>query len=228
MKILTHIEMPDLERDITTAYPGIKIEYLKSDFVTNCRIDGEILITIANRKTGLENILRSENALRWIHLFGTGVDCLPLNLIGEKILTNSKGTSSDAIAEWVFAMLLSAAKNLPASWIKDVPDKTYNRNMQLLKKTTLAIAGYGTIGQSIAKRALAFDMKVQVLTRQPRNTLQGPIVHTSNWKDLVTDADHLVLALPLTPDTNKILNYQTMSMLKDGVHLINVARGGFN
>ena len=77
--------------------------------------DSEILVALAYDAGGMERALVP--SVRWIHLLGAGADGFPLDAVGERTLTCSRGASAPAIAEFVLAVMLAFEKQLPQSWI---------------------------------------------------------------------------------------------------------------
>ncbi len=92
---------------------------------------------------------------------------------------------------------------------------------------TMLIVGMGGIGSRLAALARAFDMRVLATKRDPA-TARGPAdeVHTPDrLRDLLPQADYVVLTCPLTPETEKIIDAEALSAMKSSSCLINVARG---
>jgi phosphoglycerate dehydrogenase-like enzyme len=99
--------------------------------------------------------------------------------------------------------------------------------MHELYGKTLLIVGLGGIGQAIATRAAAFAMRVWGSRRHPQPTPGvAQVVSADGWQALLPEADYVVLALPLTPDTRQIINAKTLRQMRPHSYLINIARGG--
>jgi phosphoglycerate dehydrogenase-like enzyme len=238
MKLLSHIDLPDLRDAIAARGAAVEFQAITTEQAAPADFAADVLLTFATANSNIAEVLRTLPSLRWIHIFGTGIDNFPLDIIRpDQIVTIGRGASAVPIAEWVMAMLLSAVKQLPHSWISAPPAGWHAAQLQSLAGQTLAIAGYGSIGQALAKRAQAFDMRIRVLTRthaaatNPHNTAAkmgnaDAVLFARDWRDLVADADHVVLALPLTPTTRYMLDARALAALKPGSHLVNVARGG--
>lgn len=226
MKLLSHIDLPDLRSSLAALGNAVELRCIAPKESAPAGFAADALLTFAAADTDVAGLLRGLPSLRWIHVFGTGIDTFPLQQIrADQIVTIGRGASAVPIAEWTLAMILSAAKRLPQSWIDAPPARWHSAQLQSLAGQTLAIAGFGGIGQAIAARARAFDMRIRVLARTARNDGDG-IVVARDWNELVADADHVVLALPLTPATQNLVDAQALAALKPGAHLINVARGG--
>ena len=93
-------------------------------------------------------------------------------------------------------------------------------------EATLLIIGAGGIGQAIAQRASAFGMRVWGFCRHPQ-PLPGfeRVVGADEWRSLLPEADYVVIATPLTPETQGMIDAATLRSMRPSAYLINVARG---
>jgi phosphoglycerate dehydrogenase-like enzyme len=165
--------------------------------------------------------------VRWVQTSGTGVDKVPRSIYDDRVVTCARGASSEPISEWVMAAMLAWAKRMPQTWLHE-PPKHWNfphPHLDSVAGSTLALVGLGGIGTAIAKRAMAFDMRVRALRR---TDAPSPIEGVEVVRDigaLVGDADHLVLAAPATARTAGLVNADLLALVKPGIHLVNIARG---
>ena len=127
------------------------------------------------------------------------------------------------------AMMLSMARNIPVA--NETTQKgEWNRKKYVgveLKGKTLGVIGMGRIGSGVAKRALAFDMDViayDPYINEERAHDLGVTVGTLD--DVVSKADFITVHMPLTPDTKNMISMEQMKKMKQGVRLVNCARGG--
>ncbi len=226
VKILSQIELPELEQHLKAHFPDVELGYLKIGEAVPANTEADCLLAVASNLKGLDNIIADIKGLKWIQIVGAGVDGFDTNVLGDITLTTTKGVSAVPISEWVMAMILTQAKSLPAQWIEQPPElwNFGNAPMACLDSQKLAIYGFGAIGRALAKRALSFDMQVSALTRSSVPDIEG-VQHASDFAELVRDADHLVLAAPSTKATYHALNTNSFKQLKAGTHLINIARG---
>lgn len=130
------------------------------------------------------------------------------------------------MAEWAMAMILSAEKSLPESWIKAPPARWYDANLSSLQGKSLGVLGYGAIGQALVRRATAFDMQIYALVRTSRQSgSEEGVNFVENFKQLMAQSDHLVLAAPATEKTRYIVNADSLMSARAGLHIVNIARG---
>ena len=226
VKILSQIELPALEQAIRTAHGDVDINYLGIGEEVPAGTSADCLLAVASNLQGLDSIIAGIDGLKWVQVVGAGIDGFPLEALGDRVLTTSKGVSAVPIAEWVMAMILTQAKSLPGQWITEPPETWSfgNAPMMSLNTQKLAIFGFGAIGREIARRALAFGMEVSAMTRTTTPDLDG-VGHAASFSELVENADHVVLAAPSTKATHNLLNRESFAAMKQGTHLINVARG---
>lgn len=164
------------------------------------------------------------HALRWIQLSSAGADMFPDWVFSGVTVTCGRGISAVPIAEYVMAAILSAEKKVEDTRVRSRQDWRLIELNGLAGKM-LGLLGYGTIGQAIARRAEAFDMRV-VVHRRSGTAADKAVACTESLQQLFAESDYLVLAAPLTPQTRHIVNAQSLAWSKQGQCIINVARGG--
>ncbi len=189
--------------------------------------DADVLATlaIAGETEVVSPLLPS---VQWVHVLGAGIDGFPLDALGGRVLTCSKGATSTAIAEYVLAVMLAYEKRLPEEWITEPPDawNVPNRGqLGALEDRTLALVGIGAIGEAVARRALAFDMRVVAHRRSASAMPLAGIERADSLEAAFASADHIVVTAPSTPATYHLVDETSLGWVKPGVHLVNVARG---
>ena len=186
-------------------------------------LEGEILFTSTWGHSNLEDIL--SRGVRWVHTVGTGIDRFPLEALGDRVLTCARGASAVPIAEWVLAVMLAFEKQLPERWLSTPPKRWNWAQLGGLEGRTLALVGLGGIGTAVATRALAFGMRVRAMRRSGRPSPVAGVEIVNDLSSLLADADHLVVAAPLTRRTRGMVDAELLQRAKPGLHLVNVARG---
>ncbi|MEO0453322.1 MAG: phosphoglycerate dehydrogenase [Verrucomicrobiota bacterium] len=163
---------------------------------------------------------------------GVGVDNVDLKAATEKgvVVMNTPGGNTVSTAEHAFSLMMSISRNIPQahSTMKDGGwDRKKFQGVELNNKV-LGIIGMGRIGSEVARRAIAFGMRVLAydpyLTTAKARSLQVELFE--NLSDMLPECDYITLHIPMTPETKGILNKESMAKCKDGVRLINCARGG--
>jgi D-3-phosphoglycerate dehydrogenase / 2-oxoglutarate reductase len=162
-------------------------------------------------------------AVKW----GVGVDNVDFESAKNHNIPikNTPGVFNDEVADLAIGYMISLARQTHfidrevrlGNWPK--PTGTS------LKGKTLAIFGFGNIGSEIAKRALVFGMKVIGYDPYIENDrLHG--VNMKTWPESLGEADFIIIAASLNDGNKRIINKQTIELMKKGVRLINVSRGG--
>jgi D-3-phosphoglycerate dehydrogenase len=146
------------------------------------------------------------------------------------IVMNTPGGNTISTAEHAFSLMVSTARNIPqadASVKSGKWDRKTFLGVELYNKT-LAILGMGRIGTEIARRAIAFGMRVVAydpyLSASRARSLQVELVDTLDA--IVPQADFITLHMPLTPETKYMLNAERLAKTRRGVRIVNCARGG--
>ena len=171
-----------------------------------------------------------QGKLKYISKYGVGVDKIDLAKAKELGIpvTICPGVNQHAVAELVFALLLSFARNIyidyeitkNGGWTKHIGEEMYGK--------TMGIIGFGAIGKEVAKRAKAFGMHVLITTGHPDAGYIAGNGYTlvSGLAELAAKCDIISLHVPHTPKTNEIINAELISNhLKRGTIIINTARG---
>ncbi len=175
--------------------------------------------------------LRDAPSIRWVHTASAGVEHLMLPEILEReqlTLTNSAGAHAIPIAEFVLLYILTHVKR--AFWLKGLPpsewETPHGTDLGELTDTTILVIGMGQIGQEIANRAKSFGMRVIGSRRRPREMPNVDlVVGEDGWRELLPQADFVVVAAPLTEATRGMVDADAVARMKQGSYLINIARG---
>lgn len=181
------------------------------------------------KPTTLQRILASAPQLRWHHAPNAGVNHIitPKYIERNLILTNGAGVHAIPIAEFVIGYMLSYAKQLPRLQ-KLHTQHRWQRGFQIeeLLDKTLLIIGAGEIGQEIAVRAKAFGMRILGSRRHPQPLPNfEKVVGANEWKLLLSEADYVVVATPLTWETKGMIDDEVFQLMRSHAYLINIARG---
>ena len=174
--------------------------------------------------------------LRWVHSSAVAVEtfCLAEMFARDIVVSNSRGIQAVPIAEHVLAVILALAKRLPflvheqrqQRWAQN--DLVDDRLPWLLRGRTLGLIGVGTIGSEIALRASAFGMHVIGLRRHAdRGGVLGvnEILSAGDLPQLLERSDVLVIAAPLTAQTENLIGAAELARLRRGAVVVNVGRG---
>lgn len=223
LRILTYVPTGLLRR-VGDSFPTVELIQIPEQGELEAGVEGEILLTQTWGAPNSGEVM--QRGIRWVHAYGTGVERYPFDTLGPAQLTCSRGASAIPISEWVLAVMLAAEKKLPQTWVTHQPEHWNIAALGGLDGKTLALIGFGGIGQAVASRALAFGMRVKALVRRPRPSPIDGVDLLGDLTQLLHDADHVVVAAPSTPETRQLLDADAFAHCKKGCHLVNVSRGG--
>ena len=211
---------------IAAAVPGVEAVGIPTADPVDPTLRADALLTLPWGTPNLADVLAT-TGVRWVHTVGTGVDGFPLDVVGDRLLTCSRGASAIPIAEWALAQMLAFEKRLPDAWLRQFPTtwRFHPGGLGGLHGKTLGLVGIGGIGRAIAERALPFAMRVRALRRSATPSPLAGVELASSLEDLLGSADHVVLVAPATPETRGLVGEAALAAVKPGVHLVNVARG---
>jgi len=177
------------------------------------------------------DMIDKADRLRAVGRAGVGVDNVDVSAATKRGIVVANAPQSNVItaAEHTMALLLALARNVPqahASLTSGKWERSKFSGVELYEKT-LGILGFGRIGQLVAQRALAFGM--HVLAYDPyvsaeRYRAMG-VERAESSDDIYANADFITVHLPKTPDTEGWLDAEALAKCKDGVRILNVARG---
>ncbi|TAL27919.1 MAG: phosphoglycerate dehydrogenase [Nitrospirae bacterium] len=177
------------------------------------------------------DIIESAKNLKVIGRAGSGLDNVDKAAASKKgiVVMNTPGGNTITTAEHTIAMLFALARLIPqatASMKAGQWEKKKFMGVELFNKT-LGIVGLGNIGNQVAKKAQGLEMMViaydPFLSEDRAKTLG---IEKVELPELFSRADFITIHTPMTPETKNLINADTIAKMKDGVRIINCARGG--
>jgi phosphoglycerate dehydrogenase-like enzyme len=217
--------------------------------------DVEVMLRGWLNSDAFDRLLARAPRLVWVHSATSGVEgaLTPAALERGVVVTNARGVFSRPIAEYVLMMILAVSRRLP-QLLELQQERTWQPlEGAELRDVTVGIVGLGSIGRAVGALATAFGCRVVAVRRRPGGegseapggeaTAEGASVSAEasersfgeemldrvggpeTLPELLGESDFIVLAAPLTPETEDMINDETLAMVKPGAWLINVARG---
>lgn len=195
---------------------------------------GDADAVICNKCLITQEVFAKCPNLKYVGLFATGYNNVDLAAASRRgaVVCNVPAYSTNAVAQHTFALILDYY-NKVAEYKKTVADGDWV-NYKLfsyfyiptteIAGLTLGIIGYGDIGRKTTEIARAFGMNVVTYTRSPQKVTDGTRVCT--LEELLSISDAVSLHCPLTPENGKMINAETLALMKPNALLVNTARGG--
>jgi len=230
----------ELLQQITNISPGIKLSNVselvraeqRGDFARQNELDA--LLAEAEVIYGLrlpKNVITRAPKLKWVQVMSAGVDRF---LDGEfrqssVIMTNVSGIHATPIGEIVLELMLMFAKQAPLCFqLKQ--ERQWKRFMPtVLRSKTVGVVGIGNIGRAVARLAKAFGMRVIATRRSAKRVMRAKdvdiLLPREQLPQLLSESDFVVLSLPFTSETNKLIGQEELRTMKPTAYLINIARG---
>ena len=183
------------------------------------------------------------DALRAVARAGAGTNNIPLDKCTEAgiVVFNTPGANANAVAELVVGALVAGSRNLPAAirWAEGLKGSaTLARDVEKGKKQfvgpelrgkVLGVIGLGAIGAKVANAAVALGMEVlgydPYISIDAAWSLSRSVQHCVSLADMLPRCDYLTIHVPYMPSTKHTINAQTLNLCKDGVRVLNFARG---
>ena len=195
--------------------------------------DAEIVLT---NKTPLdEHVISTATNLKYIGVTATGYNVIDTEAATKANIpvTNIPTYGTDAVAQFTFALLLEITSHVglhnqlvhDGRWSSN-PDFTFwAKPLMELQGKTLGLIGFGSIAKKVAEIGHAFSMNIIFYNHRPKTDLPNYVKQVS-LEELYQQSDIISLHVPQTPETTEMINQEAISQMKDGVILINTARGG--
>lgn len=196
--------------------------------VTEDKVDlpeAEVLLVRSATKVNRDMIDQAKN-LKLVIRGGVGIDNIDVEYCKQKGIEvrNTPEAPAIAVAELVMGMMLSIQRNLieADNSMKRKEWKKKELKGSELHGKTLGLIGIGHIGTEVAKRAKAFGMKVIASRKSGKPSEYAEV---KSLDDVLRESDFISLHIPATKETENLINKDTISKMKDGVVIINTARG---
>lgn len=181
-----------------------------------------------------EGLLEAAPRLRVVSTMAVGVDNIDLAACTARGIPvgHTPEVLDETTADTAFALLMAAARRLgegrdyvrAGSWGPWQPELLLGQDVH---SSTLGIVGLGRVGQAVARRGLGFGMRVLYFGRHRRPEAEAKLgVIYRDLGDLLDESDHVVVATPLTPETEHLIDANALARMKATATLVNISRGG--
>ena len=219
------LDVLEAASDVTLHAPG----KMSRDDVLAVVAEADGMIVRSGTTADAELLAKAEN-LKVIVRAGVGVDNIDLTEATQHgiIVMNTPQGNTIATAELALALMLALARHIPQSQ-RSMDEGRWDRKKYTgteLRNKTLGLVGFGRIGQAVAKRAQAFDMTVIASDPYIPASVGADLgVELVSLDDLFAQSDYISLHTLVTEETKGMISADTIAKMKDGVRIINGARG---
>ena len=205
------------------------VRYVTENGLVEALPGAEVLLVWDFRASTLAEAWPGADMLRWVHAASAGVNHLltPEVVTSDVVVTNSRGVFDEPMAEYVLAMALALAKDLPTTLNRQRERRWHHRETERIGGKKALVAGTGPIGRAIGRKLAAAGMTVTGLGRTARaqDPDLGEVLPTSSLSEVLPDMDWVVLAAPLTDETRGMIDAKALAAMKPTARLVNVGRG---
>ncbi len=218
--------------DVLNAADGLKIVapgQMKRDELLAALPEADALIIRSASKIDAE-ALATAVKLRMIARAGVGVDNVDIPVATERgiVIMNTPDGNTISTAEMTFGLMLALARQIPQAHATMLAGKWDRKSFSgvELRGKTLGVVGFGRIGRAVAKRALAFDMRVIAYDPYiPADVAADLGVELVSLDGIYERSDFISLHAVLTDETRDMINKTTIAKMKPGVRIVDAARG---
>jgi len=184
-------------------------------------------MVVRSRTKVTKEVIDAGTSLKAIVRAGVGLDNIDVGYAKEKGVSvlNTPSASTQSVAELTIAYMMALARDIPLMTASMKAGKWEKKSFlgSEISGKKLGLIGSGRIGQAVADRAIALGMTV--MAYDPYVT-QLPNITLAELDDVLAEADYISLHIPHTDETHNILDAAAFAKMKDGVYIINCARGG--
>lgn len=192
-------------------------------------------IILTNKTPIPEEVINELPNLKYIGMLSTGFDVVDIKAAKEKniVVSNIPSYGTDTVSQMAIALLLEICHHVGShsdsvkqgNWTNNDDWCYWNFPLIELSGKTMGIVGYGRIGQSTGRIAQALGMKVLAYDHYKIEGLESENMKYVDLDELYTNSDVISLHCPLTEENKEMINKDSISIMKDGVIIINNSRG---
>jgi D-3-phosphoglycerate dehydrogenase len=236
MKVVITESMPLVEEELKVLKQHAEVSVLNSgdhDVITKGTADADVILVVYAKITG--DIIENAKKLRGVVKYGVGVDNIDVNTATSHgvVVANVPDYAVDTVADHAIGLLLALSRKITVAdrmmRAKSLANWASPPNVLKgvdLKGKTLGLLGIGRIGKAVSDRAKGFGMNIVAYDPYISKEVGKEMgVELTAFDDVLARSEFISLHSPLTDETRKMINKDSISRMKDGVIIINTARG---
>jgi phosphoglycerate dehydrogenase-like enzyme len=217
------------QQNLVNRYPELSFSFFdRIDDAMEKLPETEVLVTYGEDLTDEIIANRCPN-LKWIHVISAGLEKMPFSIIASRkiLVTNARGIHQIPMAEYTIGVMLQITRRINEIFANQKAG-IWDRSIRIdeLCDKTVGIVGVGAIGGKIAEYAKAMGMRVAGTNRSGH-----PVPYVDDFypmkelNTLIEVSDFIVVIVPFTPETEKLIGEEQLSRMKSTAYLINISRG---
>lgn len=225
---------------IRSVSPGVRVQDVsdlsRADYLGNPAAREQLDARLADAEVIFafrlpRNVISRAPRLKWIQVMSAGVDrFLDRELIQSPVmLSNVSGIHATPISEFVLTLMLMFVKQSPRCFEIKQKKQWERFTPSVLRNKTVGILGLGSIGREVARLSKAFGMRVIATRRSARRVTRARNVDVllprEHLHQLLADSDFVVIALPYTAETDRLIGETELRAMKPTAYIINIGRG---
>ena len=223
----------ELNFDALRAFGDVTV-YDRAAQADVARLIGDAQIVLTNKAQITADVMAACPQMEYVGVTATGYNIVDVAEAKRRgiVVTNAPAYSTQAVAQHTFALLLESLNRVGAysgqvrggAWQASADFCFFSEPMEEIAGKTIGLIGFGHIGQSVAKIALAFGMNVLVCVPHPKAGWDD--VRFVTLDELMKESDVVSLHCPLTEENRRMIDEKAIARMKPGMRIINTARGG--
>jgi len=196
---------------------------------------GDADLVFTNKTPIGEDIFAACSQMKFLGVLATGYNVVDVESAKQHgvVVTNVPNYGSQAVSQFSIALLLELCHHIGAhsesvklgDWARCQDFCYWNTPLIELSGKTMGVIGYGRIGQGTARIAQAFGMKVLANKRDLSSIVETETLKAADLETIYAESDVIMLHCPLFPETEGMINAETIAKMKDGVLIVNSSRG---
>ena len=213
--------VPASQRSLLGPVPDdVEVAEIPDDPLADPRI-GDVEFLVPRMGADYRKILPAMTSLRVVQTISAGVDSIIDSVPEHVVLCCARGATDPAVSEWTVAAILSGLHHFAELRDEQVAGRWTRRVATLLRDSTVLFLGYGSIAERTESLLGAFGPRILRVARHAREGVAA----FDELGSLLPEADVVVLLLPLTDETRKLVSVDVLSRMRDGALLVNASRG---
>jgi phosphoglycerate dehydrogenase-like enzyme len=219
---LTRVWLPDSPEAFGGLPPGLEADVWNGgDELPPSADEVEFVVFPFGRNPEVLKKVVTLPKLRTIQILSAGADHILPYIPAGITLANARGAHTPATAEWTAGVIIASIRNFPRFAAGQQAGHWDPAQSNLVAGNRVLIVGYGSIGEAVERRLAGWEVTIDRVARHARDGVRP----MDELPEILPSADVVVILVPVTDETRKLVNAEFLKTMKDGALLVNAARG---